>query len=164
MRNIGKAVCGGAPNRNSRTARENRLRGVAGLIALVSAFGCASRPEPQPERVTIIRPPEPEPERGGLSPTEMQDVLLELERRMPTSQRCYQDELTARFDAGFQGAVSVLITLAPAGDVVDARVLTTTLNSPEVETCLIEKIRSFGFPETEQGGQVRYDYAFRPAY
>jgi hypothetical protein len=58
----------------------------------------------------------------------------------------------------------MIITLGTQGAATDAKVAGGTLNNSEVESCLAQAIKSFEFPKLEQGGDVQYEFLFRPAY
>ncbi len=135
------------------------------LGALVALGACAGeKAGPQEPRYTIIKRDDRPPEQRGLSADKQAEVQAVLQQREATTRKCYQDRLNQVQDRSFAGSVEVLITLRPGTAAPAARVLKSSLNSKEVEQCLVEKIADFEFPAVDQEGEVPYTYSFRPAY
>ncbi len=145
---------------------QGRARWVAFVLGACMGLGaCAGeKAGPQEPRYTIIKGDDRPPEQRGLSADKQAEVQMVLQQREATTRKCYQDRLNEVQDRGFAGSVEVLITLQPGTAAPAARVLKSSLNSPEVEQCLVQKIAEFEFPEVDQEGEVPYTYSFRPAY
>jgi hypothetical protein len=145
-----------------------RMLGVGGigavLVLMMAGSGCASSKPPAEPSLTITYPDQGKPEMGGLSGAYQQEVLIEIERRRPAAERCYQDELNVRQDRGFRGDVTMLMTIGTSGRVKKARVIQSTINSTEVESCLVKKLEMFEFSPTENEGDIQYTYSFEPEY
>lgn len=139
---------------------------VGWVVGVGLALGaCASdKASSQEPRYRIIRGNDGPPEQRGLSSDKQAEVQMVLQQREATARKCYQDALNERQDRGFAGTVEVLISLRPGNAAPTARVLKSTLNSKEVEDCLVQKISGFEFPSVDQEGEVPYTYMFRPAY
>ena len=135
--------------------------GFGACLALVACAGQKSGSE-EP-RYTIIKGQEGPLRQSGLSADKQAEVQMVLQQREATTRKCYQDRLNQLQDRTFAGTVEVLIILRP-GSATATRVIKSTLNSPEVEQCLAQKIADFEFPQVEQEGEVPYTYSFRPAY
>lgn len=137
---------------------------VAGASLALALGACASTPPPSEEPTyRLVRNDPQQPQQGGLPADKQADVRLVLQQREPTVLKCYQDELNQRQDRSFQGNVTVLIRLAPNAP-AGVRILKSSLNSPEVDQCLVKKIEEFEFPEVDQEGEVQNEFVFRPAY
>ena len=135
------------------------------LVTVFAAAACgSSSSNTGPQQPRIIRNPEQQAEQGGIPSDKEAEIRLVLQNREPTALRCYTDELNERKDRKFEGVVQVLITIQPSGQASDVKIMSSTLASPEVEGCLVEKIRGFEFPQLEHAGQIQYSYRFRPAY
>jgi len=142
----------------------------AALVA-ASSFGTlackSSGTEPQPAgepRYQIVRPDEKPTEQSGLPVDKQSEIQLVLQQREPSTAKCYTDVLNEKQDRKFQGQVTVVIHFEKSGAASDVKVITSTLKSPEVESCLVEKIKGFEFPVLEKPGDMHYSYVFRPAY
>ena len=70
---------------------------------------------------------------------------------------CYQRELTKK--PTLAGDVTVKFTISPDGSVSAATVAATTLNNPNVESCLISRFTRFSYPMPKGGGIVIVEYS-----
>ena len=61
-------------------------------------------------------------------------------------------------DSSFAGRILVQIKILRSGAVSDARVVTTTLGSSAVETCVVQSFMQIQFPPREGGGVVVVNY------
>ncbi len=134
----------------------------------LTTFGCKSsgtEPEAEAEpRYQIVHPADTTAAQSGLPADKLSDIQLILKQREPSSAKCYTDVLNEKQDRKFQGQVTVVIHFEKTGVASDVKVITTTLNDAEVESCLVEKIKGFEFPVLETPGDMQYSYVFRPAY
>lgn len=80
-------------------------------------------------------------------------------QRKPDVYQCYQKELPN--SPGLTGRVLVQITTTPTGEVATAFVKQSTLGNRAVETCMMDKIRGWRFPEDAAGGLVIITYPFQ---
>ena len=97
---------------------------------------------------------------GGLS----RDVINRIiQRHYNEVKYCYEKELTR--DPGLYGKVSVLFVIDGTGRVADALVQQTTLSSEPVESCILQHVKRWVFPQPEGGStvQVTYPYVFKSA-
>jgi TonB family protein len=68
----------------------------------------------------------------------IREVLL---RHVPAVKYCYERKL--RENPDLKGKIVVLITVAPDGSVSDAAVVSSTLGDPDVEQCILSRIRQW---------------------
>ena len=101
-----------------------------------------------------VIPDEPETQ-GALDREIIQRVVRQHRREI---QHCYEQQLQRNPD--LDGRITMQWTISPAGDVVAASVEETTMNSPEVERCMAQRIQRWSFPEPDGGGIVRVNYPF----
>lgn len=101
-----------------------------------------------------VVPQEPETE-GALDREIIQRVVRQNRREI---QHCYEQELNRNPD--LSGQITMQWVISPGGDVVNASVEDTTMNSHEVEQCMAGRIQRWSFPEPEGGGIVRVNYPF----
>ncbi len=139
------------------------LSATATLAA--TGLGCASGDTQAGEqRVRVVRSAEPTSEAGGIAPDKQAEIQLLLQQREPSTTKCYSDVLNDKHDRAFKGTVAVIISLEPSGQASDVKIVNSTLNSPEVNECLIEKLKGFEYPQIEHSGSMQYVYQFQPAY
>lgn len=103
----------------------------------------------------ILKAEHPDEVRGGLS----REIVRRIIRRNLNQVRyCYQRELSMEQD--LQGRLVVRFTIAGTGQVVASGVTQSTLNHPEVETCIAQAVRRWLFPKPDGGGIVVVSYPF----
>ncbi len=71
---------------------------------------------------------------------------------------CYERELQAHQDLA--GRVALRWTIGPDGRVTAARVTESTLGNARVERCIVERVKTWRFPEPPGGGTVDVNYPF----
>jgi hypothetical protein len=135
-------------------------------LALSTALGagCAEEAAGGEPRVRVIKNQEPPAEVGGIPPDKQADIQLVLQQREPSTLKCYEDVLNDKHDRAFKGTVLVLLTFETNGHASAAKVIGGTLNNEEVNTCLVEKLKDFEYPEIPHAGTMQYTYKFEPAY
>jgi TonB family protein len=97
---------------------------------------------------------------GGLD----KDIIAKIIRRHHNEIKyCYEQELQK--DRSLAGKVAVQFVIDPAGSVSDASVNETTLANSVTESCMIQRIRRWKFPEPKGGGivTVTFPWIFKPA-
>ena len=74
---------------------------------------------------------------------------------------CYERALNK--DPGLYGKISIQWTIGPGGRVLEASTKTTTMNSPEVENCAVNRLKTWKFPEppADQVAVVSYPFVFQ---
>jgi hypothetical protein len=101
---------------------------------------------------------------GGVPPDKQAEVQLVLQQRDASARRCYQDVLNEKHSRDFKGTVTVMLSLSTNGTAKGVRVMSSTLNNKEVESCLTQTIKEFEFPKLDRGGDIQYVYKFEPQY
>jgi outer membrane biosynthesis protein TonB len=76
-------------------------------------------------------------------------LLAVVRRNAPGIQFCYDRELEST--PGLRGKVVAVITVAPSGEVVEARLGTDTLGSASLADCMLARIRAWRFPPADEG-------------
>jgi hypothetical protein len=102
-----------------------------------------------PGRTTVV---------GGLSREVINRVI---QKHYNEIKYCYEKELTK--DPGLYGKVTVLFMIEGTGRVGEALVQQTTMASEPVESCIVNHVRRWVFPQPQGGGtvQVTYPYVFK---
>jgi TonB family protein len=80
-----------------------------------------------------------------------------VEKRLAAIRNCYEQELVK--NPKLQGKVTIRFTIGEDGSVVSAEIENTTLNNPDVESCILRRIQYLKFPKPEKG-QVTVSYPF----
>ncbi|MCC6276355.1 MAG: FHA domain-containing protein [Oligoflexia bacterium] len=74
---------------------------------------------------------------------------------------CYEKGLNK--NPSLYGKVTIKWSIGPGGNVISAGVGATTMNAPEVENCLVARLRTWKFPEPPPGtvADVAYPFVFQ---
>ena len=72
---------------------------------------------------------------------------------------CY--ESAAARDPKLQGGVTVNFTVAPSGS-VNARIASSTLGNPRVESCVLRMFNRLHFPTADKPTSANWPLVFRP--
>ncbi len=97
---------------------------------------------------------------GGLD----KDVIMKVIKRHQNEIKfCYEKELQQ--NAKLAGKVAVAWTIDPAGSVSEAAVSESSIGNTNVESCIVERIRRWKFPEPSGGGivNVTFPWIFKAA-
>jgi len=132
--------------------RGSGLGGGSGYGTGGGHFGRSSTgPETLPSEPVVL---------GALSKEAIQEVILEHVTRI---RFCYERELKAR--PNLSGKIVVKFVIAKDGTVSSADIKESTLDLPDMESCVLDVIRQMAFPEPKGGGIVivSYPFLFRPA-
>jgi len=75
-------------------------------------------------------------------------------------QNCYEQQLQHKPDLNGQISINLKVS-GTSGNVLVAKVVGTTMNSPPVEQCILGHIRKLRFPAPKNGKTVIFTYPFR---
>ncbi|MFN3201892.1 MAG: TonB family protein [Bradymonadia bacterium] len=132
-------------------------------VGPVSTDGFRKNPRKY-RRVSRLGPHRPvEPEVVPLKPTvtgplEQEEIRKVIRRHREEYKYCYERQLQAQRD--LSGKIKVKFAIGANGKVIGAKVLESTMNSPEVERCLVKRIRRWQFPAPGGGATVFVKYPF----
>ncbi len=88
-------------------------------------------------------------------------IAKTVQRHANAIRTCYETALSK--NPSLEGKLSVEFTIDPAGAVGDARISESTLAAPEVDTCVLQRVARWRFPEPKDGGVcvIRYPWVFK---
>jgi outer membrane biosynthesis protein TonB len=97
---------------------------------------------------------------GGLPKEVIAQIIRSHEKEI---KYCYEQELNK--DPSLSGKVAAFFIIDGSGNVSEASVSETSLNSPSAERCMMQKIKRWKFPEPKGGGvvTVTYPWVFKPS-
>src|SRR3954464_11961453 len=124
------------------------MRVMAGLVAVMCVVGCA---EEQPAR-RQSRTAASEDTRSSVDPSaitpERQDAIERLfSRKAGDLQACWSEEYEKNHNRKLEGDVTVQLTVAPSGQANDVKVINSTLQNQDIESCVVKAVGSWSFPE-----------------
>jgi hypothetical protein len=135
--------------------------------AVVLAAGCAESTAQQ--RAPASGAQAVESEQSTVDPSAVsQEKLDELNqffyRKMgPLQYRCYNDEVE-RTHKKYEGNLSLSLIVRPGGRATDVKVIGSTLNSPEIERCVVDEIKQWGWPDVPGPAPYTGSINFKPAW
>jgi hypothetical protein len=71
---------------------------------------------------------------------------------------CYDESLKKKPDVA--GTINVDITVAPSGQVAEAKLHDSTAKFPQLETCIVGKIKAWQFPKPDGTGNFSFTFPF----
>lgn len=97
---------------------------------------------------------------GGL---DKKDISAVIKAHEDDVRRCYEARL--QLQEGLAGKLMVAWTIGADGDVVEATVREQTVPDPLVASCVLDRVKTWRFPEPINGGKVNvtFPYIFVPA-
>lgn len=102
----------------------------------------------------LVRPEELPPDR------DIADVVEVVKRHLTAIQYCYNRELKS--DSTLKGTILVRFIVNPDGHVIEAAIVSSTLNNQRAETCMLDKIMNWNdFPPIQpSSGNITYKQSF----
>ncbi len=79
-------------------------------------------------------------------------IAATIKRQRTAIEYCFERAL--RMHPNLRGRIDVQIKIAANGDIEDLRIITSSLNNPRMEQCMIRSVRRWRFAKVEQGSVV----------
>ena len=106
------------------------------------------------------RVPEALPGLASVRGTLDKEIIRRIVRRHLNEVRfCYTQALAAR--PALEGRLVVQFTIAPTGKVLASALGSSTLGAPVVESCVVQAVKRWDFPEPQGGGLAIVSYPFQ---
>ena len=107
------------------------------------------------------RPGTREPAETMVPPETMDDIQRRFERKRTAVSRCLSAAVDAKeLPRNSRGKITLNVTVVPGGKAGDIKVAKSTLDSPKLTECVIDKVREIVFPEVPKAYPTSYTYAF----
>jgi TonB family protein len=132
---------------------------------IAKAFGGFTFPKPRGGVLMGVvypftfAPPKAPPQQGKL---EQDAVVKTVKGHSDELQACYdaaKERLVGTKKSTLKGVVKVAFVISPKGSVSEAKVDNSTTNSPVLDSCVVDKLKSWTFPKP-QGGEAAFLYPF----
>ncbi|MEL6177727.1 MAG: AgmX/PglI C-terminal domain-containing protein [Myxococcota bacterium] len=123
-------------------------------------------PKPSDHELTLfelmeeVRPPQPLLKLPP-SPQPQPIIRQQIRRYVSKLKRCYENSLKSRPD--LSGRLVLTWEIDARGRVVDARILSSTLDAPDLEQCILRTIQTFRFHADTPQTSVEQSFVFAPA-
>ena len=124
-------------------------------IVLVSAMGTSCTKAQSIEHMDSSSTHDEAPHVGALAKEDIQAVVHQHANEV---RACYEKCLIN--DPNLSGKIDVSFVVDHDGSVKDADIRSTTINHAEVETCVIDSIKSWSFQAPDPSGTVLVNYPF----
>lgn len=103
-----------------------------------------------PNDATVRARPEPAPEQAGVVVVDEQESVRTVVREHASEvEKCYDAEL--KRDPNAEGRLMVLVTVVLPGKVGSARVVDSSIESPELKACVLKEVKSWEFAPPKKG-------------
>jgi hypothetical protein len=118
-----------------------------GIVSLLAVVGCASSGGEQRRTTTAATESGDSSSPEAISP-ERQDAIERLFTRKATElQDCWTREYEKTHNRKIEGDVTVALEIQPSGSAQNVRILKSTLNNADIESCVTAQIGGWSFPE-----------------
>jgi hypothetical protein len=127
---------------------------ACGIVMVVAAFavgGCASQSGSTQQASTM-------PESGGgeatsstdpnaINPERQDAIERTFQRKTAELQDCWTKEYEKTHDRKLEGDLTLGLDIKPSGDTANVRILKSTMNNRDVESCVAQHVTAWSFPE-----------------
>ncbi len=76
---------------------------------------------------------------------------------------CYNAEVEKTHQK-YQGKVNIMMVVAPGGKLSEVKITASSLKSPGIEQCIIEKTKEWSWPDVPAPAPYQGEIAFKPAW
>lgn len=126
------------------------MRKAWGIVCVVALFGCATESSSTQQASTT--PASSESQGSAVDPNaltpERQDAIERtFQRKSATLQDCWSKEYEKTKDRKFEDDITLGFDIAPSGAVSNVRVLKSSANNRDVESCVTQEVTGWSFPE-----------------
>jgi hypothetical protein len=137
------------------------MRGALAATLLGALIACGGgAPEPK----APAEPTEGARAGGGtqmVPPEKMDEIERNLARKRNVMSRCLANAIDNKeLPRNSKGKVTVEIVIAPNGKADSVKVVRATVESPLLNSCVIDRIKEIQFPDLPQPYPTSYTYAF----
>jgi hypothetical protein len=116
---------------------------------------CAEKNAEGPGAHTMAEEPPPRTSEEMTVSSERHDAIERtFARKAGELQSCWSDAYDKTHDRKLEGDVTLGMNITPSGVPADVRVLTTTIKSPAIESCVVRAVSGWQFPD----GQAKVPY------
>jgi hypothetical protein len=91
----------------------------------------------------------------GLTKEQIQQTI---QKNIGSVMKCYEDELTSKPD--LKGRVQLAFDIEVDGKILKSSIAKTTLNNQKVESCIVERSKTWIFPKPTGDKSVHVEYPF----
>jgi hypothetical protein len=122
-------------------------------VSALAVAGCAT--QGSSERQSETTPSSAPSESADAVSPDRQDAIERLFARKATElQDCWTKEYEKTHNRKIEGDISIGLEIKPSGDPSNVRVLRSTINNSDIESCVTQQIGGWSFPE----GQATVPY------
>jgi hypothetical protein len=141
--------------------------GTLGLVLAVTTAGCggSNRPAARSGEDVAEGDGSSEGESGGKSvnPETFDQLTRVFNNKRPAVGRCYSDAVqSGKLDKKAKGRLTVQLAITANGKPKGVKTASDTLHSADVETCVIDLIKTWDLPEPGDDCEFSFSYDFEP--
>ena len=126
------------------------MRITGAMVALMLVGACAEE-QPAHRRSSTTAAEESQSgnssDPGAVTPERQSAVERLFARKAGDLQACWSDEYDKSHNRKLEGDVTVQLVVESSGKPTDVKVIKSTLQNQDVETCMVRAVTSWSFPE-----------------
>jgi hypothetical protein len=138
------------------------MRRIA-LVLTLTVLACGGRSKPAATTPSGDDDASAADDSGGdlVPPERMDEITALLNRKRTAASRCLADAVNAgTVGKNARGHVALGFVIGADGHATDVKVTETSLNSPDVEACVIKKVEEIDFGALPKSLEWSFAYAF----
>jgi hypothetical protein len=134
---------------------------LAGMIAICMVACGGKQPAPTTPAVETEAPVASEGENEMVPPEKMDEIERLLARKQGIMSRCLASAVDSKeLPTRARGKLTLEIVISESGKANDVQVIRTSLESPKLQTCVVDAVKAIQFPELPRSYPTSYTYAF----
>ena len=130
--------------------------------ALLAACGGGKKADTTPDdtgRTEEVTPPTDDP--NMVPPEKMEEIVRMLDRKERIMARCLADAVDAKeLPKNSRGKITLEIVISPSGSPDQIKVISSSLESEKLSSCVIGHVKTIQFPELPKTYPTSHTYRF----
>ncbi len=128
------------------------MRKVWGMVCALALVGCATQSGSQQQSTTTAEGESQSTaaatgDATAISPERQDAIERVFARKTAELQDCWSKEYEKTHDRKLEGDLSIQMMVTPQGQPTDVKILKSTMNNADVESCVTQQIATWNFPE-----------------
>lgn len=126
------------------------MRKLWGMVCALALVGCATQSGSQQQSTTTAEgesQQQSSADANAISPERQDAIERVFARKTAELQDCWTKEYEKTHDRKLEGDLSIQMAVTPQGQATNVKILKSTLNNADIESCVTQQIGTWNFPE-----------------